>query len=464
MHTIDMKMAFYNRVDEKARLETVLKSNGPALAVVYGRRRCGKSTLLQKVIGRRDVYFLADQREASLQIRAFAEAVEVVLPGFALAQYQNWDALLQTLVSRCDQELNVVIDEFPYLVQSDSALPSLLQRIMDQPKAAGLTWVLCGSSQRMMQGVVLDHSAPLYGRAREILKIRPLEAGWLPAALGMTPSEAMEAYAIWGGVPRYWELARNYTSTWDAVSGLVLDRNGVLHDEPNRLLVDDVRSPVQTMSLLSVIGSGCHRMSEIAARVQKPASSLTRPLGHLIELGYVHRELPWGESLRSTKRTLYRLSDPFLRFYYRFVLPNQSLLELGQTRQVLEQVQEVFPHHGGGVWEDLARRSIPFCRIADTEWSVAARWWGQDMQRQQVEVDVVAESVDGTSILIGEVKWGARKADLQSAVHRLRTLAGSLPFVQGRRVVLGVWTRERGKLDDDIVVLVPDDVLRALKL
>jgi AAA+ ATPase superfamily predicted ATPase len=458
-----MKMAFYDRVDEKARLEAVLKSNGPALAVVYGRRRCGKSTLLQKVIGSGDVYFLADQREASLQIRAFAEAVGAVLPGFTLAQYQNWDALLQTLVSRCDQKLNVVIDEFPYLVQSDPALPSLLQRLMDQPKAAGLTWVLCGSSQRMMQGVVLDHSAPLYGRAREILKIRPLEAGWLPSALGMTPSQAMEACAIWGGVPRYWELARNYTSTWEAVSGLLLDRNGVLHDEPSRLLVDDVRSPVQTMSLLSVIGSGCHRMSEIAARVQKPASSLTRPLGHLIELGYVHRELPWGESLRSTKRTLYRLSDPFLRFYYRFVLPNQSLLELGQTRQVLAQVQKVFPHHGAGVWEDLARRSIPFCRIADTAWSVAARWWGQDMQRQQVEVDVVAESVDGKSILIGEVKWGAGKADAQSAVHRLRTLADSLPFVQGRRVVLGVWTRERGKLDDDIVVLTPDDVLRALK-
>ena len=462
-HTVCMKMAFYNRVDEKARLEAVLQSAGPALAVVYGRRRCGKSTLLQSVIGKNDIYFLADQRETALQIRAFAEAVDGVLPGFSLAQYPSWDALLQTLASRCNQGLNVVIDEFPYLVKSDPALPSLLQGLMDRPEASNLRWILCGSSQRMMQGIVLDHSAPLYGRAREILKIRPLEAGWLPAALRLSPVAAIEAYAIWGGVPRYWELARDYATTWDAVSALVLDRNGVLHEEPNRLLVDDVSSPVQTISLLSVIGSGSHRMSEIAARLQKPAGSLTRPLGHLIELGYVHRELPWGENLRSTKRTLYRLSDPFLRFYYRFVLPHQSLLELGQTRPVLAQVKEAFPLHCGGIWEDLARRSIPFCRIADTDWSVAARWWGPDMQRQQVEVDVVAEAVEGGSLLIGEVKWGAGKRDLQHVARRLRTRAANLPFVQGRRVVLAIWTREKVALGSDIVVLTPEDVLAALR-
>ncbi len=244
---------------------------------------------------------------------------------------------------------------------------------------------------------------------------------------------------------------------------LVLDRNGVLHDEPTRLLVDDVRSPVQTISLLSLIGAGCHRLSEIAARLQKPAGSLTRPLDHLIGLGYVHRELPWGESLRTTKRTLYKLSDPFLRFYYRFVLPHQSLLELGQTQQVLAKVQDAFPLHGAGVWEDLVRRSVPFCRIADTDWSIASRWWGQDLQRQPVEVDVVAESVDGKSMLIGEVKWDGRLADLQSVARRLRSVASRLPFTQGRRIVLAIWAREGVAPDGDIVVLTAEEVLQALK-
>jgi len=458
-----MKKAFYNRVDEKGRLESVLQAQGPALAVVYGRRRCGKSTLLQEVIDNKDVYFLADQRETSLQIQAFAEAVDAVLPGFSRAKYSSWDALFQTLVLRCNGGLNVVMDEFPYLVQSDPALPSLLQRMMDQPDAADLTWVLCGSSQRMMQGIVLDASAPLYGRAKEILKIRPLEAGWLSQALRVERSKAVEAYAVWGGVPRYWELARDYATTWDAVAALVLDRNGVLHDEPNRLLIDDVRSPTQTISLLSVIGGGCHRMSEIAARLQKPASSLTRPLGHLIELGYIHRELPWGESLRSTKRTLYRLSDPFLLFYYRFVLPYQSMLELGQTQSVLAQVKKDFPAHCGGVWETLVRRSIPCGRLGGDQWRTAARWWGLDLARKQVEVDVVAESVDGASLLIGEVKWHAGKADLQQAARRLQAVVASLPFVKGRRVVLAIWTSEKIMLGDDVMVLAPEDVLSVLR-
>jgi uncharacterized protein len=458
-----MERDFYNRVDEQKRLRATLALAGPGLAVVYGRRRCGKSTLLQKVIGKNDVYFLADQREAALQIQAFAVAVDAVLPGFSLAHYRSWDALFQTLVSRCNGGLNIVIDEFPYLVQSDPALPSLLQRIMDQPGAADVTWVLCGSSQRMMQGVVLDSSAPLYGRAREILKIRPLEAGWLPEALRMKPAASVEAYAIWGGVPRYWELARTQATTWEAVAALVLDRNGVLHDEPGRLLVDDVRSPSQTISLLSVIGGGCGRMSEIAARLQKPASSLTRPLAHLIDLGYVHRELPWGESLRSTKRTLYRLSDPFLRFYYRFVLPCQSLLELGQTQSVLAMVKEDFPSHCAGIWEELVRRSIPFSSFAGTRWKTAARWWGQDVSRQPVEVDVVAESLDGKTLLIGEVKWHAGKSDLQQAARRLRALCESLPFVNKRRVVLGIWTSEKMMPCDDVLVFTPEDVLAVLR-
>ena len=140
------------------------------------------------------------------------------------------------------------------------------------------------------------------------------------------------AYAVWGGVPRNWELAADYDSTGEAVAALILDRNGVLHGEPLRILLDDMRSPVQSNSLLALIGAGCHRLSEIGSRVGQPATNLSRPLigsrvgqpatnlsrplSRLIDLGYVRRELPFGESTRSTKRSLYRLDDPFLLFWY----------------------------------------------------------------------------------------------------------------------------------------------------
>ena len=458
-----MKLKFLNRTEETRRLREALQEDGSVLAVLYGRRRCGKSTLLQKLATKRDVYFLADQRERPLQIQAFAEAVDRALPAFSVATYASWDAVLTSLSSRAQDGLNVFIDEFPYLLQSSPELPSVFQRLIDRPDRSAISWVLCGSSQRRMHGAILDKTAPLYGRAREILKIRPLKAGWIRGALELQGKDAVRAYSVWGGVPRYWELARPYASTEEAIAMLVLDRDGVLHEEPTRLLQDDMRSSVQAQSLLSLIGSGCHRLSEIASRLEKPAGSLTRPLGNLVDLGYVAKELPWGESPRSTKRILCRIADPFIRFYFRFVVPHKSLLEMGQTNSVRKSVMKGMNLHCSAVWEDLVRESVPFCPIGGREWNAAARWWGHDERGRQVELDVVAESMDRDSILVGEVKWGARPDDLEREVARLRDLTRHLPFVRGRRLVLALWSNHAVKGGREAVTLSPGDVLDALQ-
>ena len=462
-HVDAMKLQFLNRRAEVDRLGRAFQGEGSVLAVLYGRRRCGKSTLLQHIVTPRDVYFLADQRERLLQIQAFAEAVDAVLPDFSAASYTSWDAVFTSLVKRVPRRLNVFIDEFPYLVKSAPELPSTIQRFVDSDDRQAISWVLCGSSQRMMQGAVLDRTAPLYGRAQEILKIRPLSAGWIMEALGLDARQAVTAYSVWGGVPRYWELARACASTEEAVASLVLDRNGVLHDEPARLLQDEMRSSVQAQSLLSLIGGGCHRLSEIAGRLGKPAGGLTRPLNNLVELGYVRKELPWGESPRSTKRVLCRISDPFIRFYFRFVLPNKSLLEMGKTESVLKNVMDEMSPHCAGVWEDLARDSVPFTDIGGKEWNAAARWWGHDVDGRQVELDVVAESMDREAVLLGEVKWGSSSIDAGRERARLESIARSLPFVRGRKVVYALWSSHSARKSQGIQRFSPEDVLRALK-
>ena len=148
----------------------------------------------------------------------------------------------------------------------------------------------------MMQGLILDAAAPLYGRASQVLAIGPLAPFWIQQALEVRGIEAVEQYAVWGGVPRYWELARGCTGLQGAIEELVLDRYGVLYGEPERLLLDDMRSAVQANSLLSLIANGSHRLSEIAGRLGKPAGHLARPLAQLIELGYIRREVPFGET------------------------------------------------------------------------------------------------------------------------------------------------------------------------
>jgi len=147
-----------------------------------------------------------------------------------------------------------------------------------------------------MQGLVLDRAAPLFGRASEILKISPLPAGWIEEALTLkSPEDAVEAYAVWGGAPRYWELAGDHPDLPSAIRSLVLSPLGVLFEEPSRLLLDDMRETTQVASILSLIGQGCHRISEIAARLEKPVTALSRPLQRLQDMDLVTREQPFGE-------------------------------------------------------------------------------------------------------------------------------------------------------------------------
>jgi hypothetical protein len=275
--------------------------------------------------------------------------------------------------------------------------------------------------------------------------------------------QSLAAYAAWGGVPRYWELARAHASLWDAVRELVLDRHGVLHDEPAGLLLDDMRAAGQAYSLLSLIGGGCHRLSEVAARMGKPAGSLTRALANLIELGYVRKEVPFGESQQSSKRTLYRIDDPFLAFFFRFVQPNRSLLEMGMVAPVEARVRRDLPAHVAGIWEILARQSVPFLGLGGIEWGPAARFWGAGAGAN-LAIDVVAESMDRKHILLGEVKWSGKASDVKRSTADLRTRATRAPFVKGREVLLALWLRQSAPASSDVMAVVtPDPVLEALR-
>ncbi|OGV71014.1 MAG: hypothetical protein A2283_01865 [Lentisphaerae bacterium RIFOXYA12_FULL_48_11] len=456
-------MPFVDRIDEQKRLKRALSGASGCLIVVYGRRRCGKSTLLQKIsVGLDSIYYLADLKETSLQIQDLSREIDKLVPGFSSATKPAWDSVISNLNGRLDKTITLYLDEFPYLVQLSPELPSILQKYLDSPGHKNVNLVLCGSSQRMMHGLVMDRSAPLYGRAEEIVKIEPLKAGWICEAMSLSGVDAVEAYSVWGGVPRYWELASGFGSREDAISELVLDRNGILYEEPMRILSDDMRSAVQPYSLLSVIGQGCNKMSEIAARLEKPATSLARPLAQLIDLGYVRRELPFGEDSKSTRKSLYKIKEPFLRFHFRFLQPRKSQLESGVIKAAFQDILKTFSHHVGQVWEDLARQSVPGCGIAGRDWGPAERWWGTGVDGQSCELDLVAESLDGKSLLLGEVKWNESEMDVKRAKARLVEIGNRIPFIKKREIVPAVWVR-RGQKSSQIDTILPDDVLRWLR-
>ena len=456
-----MRLHFMNRAREIAKLKRVLGSSDPSLVVIYGRRRCGKSTLLQHVAKKSDIYYLADEQETPLQIQGLSVEIGRTTPGFEEVNYPSWEVLLSALQRQAKKGTTLILDEFPYLVQKTPELPSIIQKLIDQQQNK-TNIIICGSSQRMMQGLVLDGSAPLYGRAAEIIKIRPLEPGWIKEALTHNDIEAVEAYSVWGGVPRYWELAKTYQNQEKACKELVLDRDGVLHGEPMRLLLDDMRGASQPHSLLSLIANGSHRLSEIAGRLEKPATSLTRPLANLIDLGYIRREHPFGESPRSTKKSIYRLEDPFLLFWYRIVLPNHSLLEQDLVDAVYADSLNRLKAQTAEIWEEMARKSTAHLNIANIRWKPAQRWWGNGRDGKNMEIDAIAESLDNRFLLFGEVKW-EEKSDIKATISKLKKSIANFPKQTDKETIMAVWCKDDRNENGEAWTISPGDVLTGLK-
>lgn len=459
-----MRLPFLDREEERRRLKRFLEKPQGGLAVLYGRRRCGKSRLLLEALrGRPAVYYIGDGRGSELQRRGLAVEAARLIPGFDAVRYPDWDALFDRFWREAPAGAVLAIDEFPALVSSSPEIPSLLQKRVDHARPGSPKLVLTGSSQGMMEGIVLSPAAPLYGRAEELLEIRPLAAHWIQRALSINEaSAAIEAFSVWGGVPRYWELAAECVPLEKAVSELVLSPLGVLHAEPEALLLDDLRDTVQAASILNLIGQGCHRLSEIAGRLGRPATSLSRPLQRLIHLGLVHREVPFGVPERDSKRNLYRISDPFLRFWFRFVAPNRSQLEAGQLRGVLAEIRQTLGHHVGGVWEDLVRQSV-LRRACGRTWTKVGRWWGPGSDGKPLEIDVVATDANGNSLLLGEAKWNPRPDGARLA-RDLIEKSNRFPGRGDRRVQLAVWTRA-GRLPAvrGVRFFGAEEVLRALR-
>jgi hypothetical protein len=433
-------MDFLDRRNELDRLDALVARRAAGLVAVWGRRRVGKTRLLTTWCHRHNgVYTVADQSAEPVQRRYFAEAVAGRLPGFSDSDYPGWLPLLRRL-SRDARTANwrgpLVLDEFPCLVSSAPTLPSILRNWIDQESSSGgLLVAIAGSSQRMMQGMVLDASAPLYGRALEALPLQPLPAGWIGQALGLDePAKMVQAYTVWGGIPRYWELAEPFHRNLEqAVENLVLDPLGPLHREPDRLLLEEMPSAAALRPILDVIGSGAHRLSEIAGRLGQPATSLSRPLGRLLDLGLVQREIPFGQSEQGSRRTIYRIADPFFRFWFRVVAPHRAALASaphGGARLALwQRLRDALEAE---TWETLCRSAVPILpalrrdTTPDDTWMPGRRWW----QGRAPEWDLVSTTTGGHATLVAEVKW-SRKPLGHVEIERLARALLARPLPPG---------------------------------
>ena len=453
-------MKFVDRVGETARLRDALSREKSSLVVVYGRRRLGKSTLIKRVLSDRDVYFIADRSEGQHQRTLLAKVIAQVFSDFDKLTYPDWESMFRAVNYRADKRFTLCLDEFPYLVEQSPELPSVLQKIVDE-KQLKYNLVLCGSSQNMMYGLFLDSTAPLYGRADEIMRLAPIRLPYIQEALGLDATAAIEEYSVWGGVPRYWELRESRSSLDDAMWHNILSGNGALFEEPIKLFQDDVKDIVKTSTIMSYIGTGANRLSEIAGRCDEPATNLSRPLKKLIDLGFLEKDIPFGIDEKNAKKSLYKIADPFMAFYYQFVVPNRSFIELNRRLPIDQALNTHFSEYVSMQWEKMCRDAVTGNLVNGVVYGKAKRWWGSVLNEakkaEQVEFDVVAESIDKKYLLVGECKWTTQENGKQLTAELLRK-AKLLPFANDYTIVPMLFLKSVPK-DDIGNALLPEHII-----
>ena len=461
-------MKFLNRRHEMHRLDRILGST-QGFAAIWGRRRVGKSRLLIEWRRRRDgLYAVADASAPAVQRRYFAAAAAARFPGFADVDYPDWRSFFERLsaeAAKVHWPGPMILDEVPYLIAADPSIATVLQNWLDTSHPRPCL-VVSGSSRQMMHGALLDAGAPLYGRASEAFALQPLQAGYLRQAFPMAGlRELVSLYALWGGMPRYWELAQPFGCDLDtAVDTLVLDPAGILHDEPGRLLRAETPPATALRPLLDVIGAGAHRASEIGGRLAKPVSSLARPLAMLTAMNLVRRETPFGSDPKTGKRSLYRIDDPFLRLWFRVVASRRAMLAEAPRETRLAHWYRHRPNLEAMAWEELCRMSVPLLHRTDNAlarygpWLPAQRYW----HGNNPEFDIVARSVDGRSLLVGEVKWTARGGGNHVWLPRGAEVLPGAGDCQIVPVLFVPETGDRSEMSPDVGILDARSVFDAL--
>ena len=439
---------FYGRENERAFLQGQFERREAALVVVYGRRRIGKTTLLEKFAGnKKQLYFLATEESEQANFDKFcAIAADVLTDNIFLELRSDWEMAFKLIAEKSvNERVVVVLDEFQYLCSANSAFSSIIQRCWDGfLKNANIMLILCGSHIGMMERDVLAYGAPLYGRRTAQLRLGPLPAAALrPLFPSYSPAQLVETYAVLGGVPAYLLRFDSRLGVMENITRHVLDPSAFLYAEPSFLLREELREPRNYFAVLQAVAQGRTTPNEISQATGMDPGPLARYLATLRELGLLERRVPVTETQpEKSRRGLYMVQDRFLRFWFRFVAPNASALEMGGAAQVAQKVARELPQFVGPVFEDLCRAWTAE-QAARARWPLALERFGS-FWSPEAEVDVVG--LGGEGLLVGECKWNREPVGV-SVLADLKRKAEAICARVGRRETLLVLFSRSGFTD-----------------
>ncbi len=412
---------FKGRVKELRLLDDLWSAADPTLLILYGRRRVGKTRLITHWIksnNSRALYWVAEPSSTTDQLRSFSQAIyNFANPQAAAPQnftYVSWEQAWQQVAVLAEKErLALFVDEFTYVLEINPAAAGTIQNMWDHLLSKrNLFLTICGSHLGMMHRHMLSYQAPLYGRATRQLHLQPMPFGYTKDFFpGFEADERVAIFAIFGGIPAYWERINSQLTISENIRNELLTAENLMHAEPRLLLQDFVQDPHNYVSILRAIARGDRTQKAISTRTGLTQGHVSKYLSVLRDAGFVERRVPVTAST-SSRLGRYHIVDPYLRFYYRFLATRQAQLALNEPDLALAEIK----HHlrdfiGTHTWEELCRewvlRAAAREKIACPIDQVGSVW------TRNAQVDVVGINSMEKSMILGECKWGNRPSGLK---------------------------------------------------
>jgi AAA+ ATPase superfamily predicted ATPase len=408
----ELKEAENMFIGRKKELETLKKQysrNEFSFVPIYGRRRVGKTQLIEEFIrGKKTIFFTGVNKELyKYQIIRLSRAI--FDDSDSAPSFDDFDKAMETVYQMAQNEKIIfVIDEFPYLAKANESVTSVLQQFIDLKfSKTNMMLILAGSSLSFMENQVLGAQSPLYGRRSAQIKLLPVD---FQTAREFAPKLNKEdqaiMYAVTGGVPKYLTLFDDTLSLDENLITQFFDRNQYLFEEPSNLLKQEYSDPSLYQAIITAIANGGSQMKDIKGKTGEESSTIATYMKSLLDIGIVKKEVPITDKPDSRK-TLYRLDDGMFKFWYKFVYPNISLVALDKGELVYKRIKPRIAEFMGAAFEELSIEymwsvydELPF------EFQNIGRWWGNNPELKcQSEIDLIAYSEDKKKAIFGECKW-----------------------------------------------------------
>jgi AAA+ ATPase superfamily predicted ATPase len=411
---------FVGRDEELSLMEKLYGSSHFECLVLYGRRRMGKTTLINKFIeGKKAIFFSAQEANEKVNLSLFSTLMyDFFHEASGLPSFVDWGSAFTYLAEKAAGERVILaLDEFPYLAAANSAIKSILQHAIDLKfKNTLLYIILSGSQIGFMESEILGYKSPLFGRRTAQLQIRKFDYLTAAAMLrSFKKEDILRFYACVGGTPYYLSFLDKNISFEENLLDLYFTAGSYMFDEPLFLLKQELRETAVYNSAIMAIAEGASRLNEIATKIGEDRAKTAKYLDTLISLGILLKEYPFGEDPIKSRKGIYRIADNCFRFWYRFVFPHRTEIEQGIGKEIFASQRANLETFMGSPFEEMClqylyrlnkMKRLPFVM------GKAGRWWGPNPAlKREEEIDIIGESLDKQAALFCECKFQNKLID-----------------------------------------------------